>query len=136
MSCFRTQNTEMNDKVTLCDALKSLGYKPEVNDKKESVRGHGSETYKAEIILKKEDIGDGGDIGFSMGKDGKYNVVGDEYVLRKSDHKLSAITKQVVPAYAVAKAKKIAKNAGMEFIGYRQVTKNGKPVQQLQFRHV
>ena len=134
MSCFRTQTTQMNDATTLCDALKSLGYKPVASDTKQTVRGHGSETFKAEIVLKKEDLADGGDIGFSLGKDGNYSLVGDEYVLRSAKNKLSAVAKQVVPAYAVAKAKKIAKNAGLEFIGFRKVTKNGKPVQQLQFR--
>jgi hypothetical protein len=124
----------MNDQTTICDALKDLGYKPEVHETKAKVRGHGSETNMAEIILKKEDISDGGDIGFAKGKDGNYTLVGDEYVIRKSENKLANVAKVVAVAYATAKAKKIAKVAGYEFLGVRQITKNGKPVQKLQFR--
>ena len=134
MSCFRQQQTDLNDKTCLVDTLKNMGFNPQVNEQKVTVRGHGSETKKAEIILRKEDLKDGGDIGFSLTKDGSYSLVGDEYVLRNSRHKLTAFSKELKVQYADTKVRRLASNANLMFIGVRSIEKDGKQIRQMQFK--
>jgi hypothetical protein len=131
MSFFRTQSVNCNDQALLVKTLEQLGYKPQVNESKVKVRGHGSETRTAEIILRKEDINDGGDIGFSKNKDGNYDMVTDTYVIHNL--KLAKLTEELNMKYSENKAKAIAKKNGWTVVKSQEATVNGKRVQRLQF---
>jgi hypothetical protein len=111
MSSFREQKTEIKDKAALLKTLEELGYTPQDHETKQTVRGHGYESKKAEIILKKEDLKQGGDIGFSKGADGNYQVVTDTYVMRNG-FDLSKFTKEVKAKYAPTYGKMLAKKNG------------------------
>jgi hypothetical protein len=97
------------------EALKKLNYKPVVSETKQQVRGHYNETRKAEIVLKKEDLGQGGDIGFEKGKDGKFSIVTDTYVMR-NNFNLEKFTKEVKQVYAETKIRKTALANGLTFL--------------------
>jgi hypothetical protein len=124
MSNFRQQKTNINDQQSLTDALKTLGYTPQVNKEKVSVRGHGYETKKAEIILRKEDLKNGGDIGFSKSKDGSFEIVTDTYVMRNFN--LDEFTSKVKKQYAEEKIKATAKKHGLVLMGRQVIDKNGQ----------
>lgn len=133
MSCFRATQTQMTDQECIVDALKTMGYDPQVNEEKVKVRGHGSETKKAEIILRKEDLKDGGDIGFNKTADGSYSIVGDSYVLHKNN--MDKLNKTLKVTYAEAKVRKIAKSKNLWFNGFKEYTNSeGMKIRQLQFR--
>lgn len=115
MSSFRSQETSINDQQCLVDTLKTMGFKPEVNEEKKSVRGHGSESRKAEIILKKEDLKEGGDVGFAKGKDGNFSIVTDTYVMRNGFN-LEKFSKTLKQSYAETKIRKVAGTNGLTFL--------------------
>lgn len=128
MSSFRTQETNINDAQCLTDALKAMGYKPEVNKEKVGVRGHGYESRKAEIILKKEDLKEGGDVGFAKGKDGNFSIVTDTYVMRNG-FQLEKFTKEIKQKYAEVKIRKQAATAGLTFLKRVDVGNGGFKMQ-------
>lgn len=130
MSYFREMKTNLKDEACIVDALKQMGYKPEVSETPQTVRGHYNEGRKAEIVLRKEDIKDGGDIGLQKGKDGNYKVIADTYVLHK--FKLDKFSDELTQKYGEVKSVKIAKLRGFTLKG-RSVDKNG--VVKLTFTH-
>lgn len=115
MSSFTQRTTEMNDARCLEDSLKSLGFKPQVSQEKQKVRGHYNETRSAEIILKKEDLKEGGDVGFEKGKDGNFSIVTDTYVMRNGFN-LEKFSKEVKQKYAETKIRKVAQTNGLTFL--------------------
>lgn len=123
MSSFRQQTTEINDAKCLEETLKKMGYKPEVSETKQNVRGHYNESRKAEIILKKEDLKEGGDVGFAKDSKGNFSIVTDTYVMRNGFN-LEKFTKEVKQEYARTKVRKTASVAGLTFIGETK-TKDG-----------
>lgn len=132
MSHFVQSKTCINDAEVLAKTLKDMGYNPSVNQTKQKVRGHGSETHKAEIILSKEELKDGGDIGFSLDKDGNYEVVMDTYVMRKVNHK--QLIKDITMKYSENKIRKIARQNSFNMLSNKSVVnKNGQKVTRLQF---
>lgn len=130
MSVQRKQKTDMNDKSSVVQALKDLGYKPVVQDKKK-IRGHADELSDegCEIVLRKEDTVDtkgnkrGADIGFSQQADGSFTVITDTWV--NKDINIEEFSKTVKVAYVKAHGRKIAKKNNLVFKGERTLA-NGK----------
>ena len=131
MSFFRKQTTSINNQTTLIKTLKAMGYNPVEHEEKVPVRGHGSETRKAEVILRKEDMGDGGDIGFTKDKDGNFEMVTDTYVMKKINQ--ADFIKKLNVEYGIIRAKDIAKQRGYQLLTSKAVTKDGVTKQVMTF---
>lgn len=121
MSYTTVQPTNMNNRDLLVDGLKSLGYKPEVDEAGRKIRGDRTETSRqyCQVILEKETTGLKADIGFSQAGSGMFDVVTDTFVNNSSVLKLPDFVSKVKVAYQKAFAKQKARKAGATFLGER-----------------
>lgn len=120
----------------MIEALKELGYQPQVNEKAQKLEGyHGDKREEtAEIIIPRRQVGGvSNDVGFKKNADGTYTAIisdydkGTNFNLKKQN--------ALKQAYAEKVSMKQAKANGLKFVGKKTVTdtKTGKPVQRLQF---
>jgi len=117
MSAFVTIKTEFEDPACVVEALKELGYEPEVHEEPQALEGyHGdARAQRAEIIVRRSQIGgSSNDFGFYKDGDGKYQLwlsqFDQSFVPRK--HKLQGVqglTNKLAQSYAVHKVTKTAR---------------------------
>lgn len=135
MSSYNEIQTEYSDQQCLVDALKELGYQPQVSEKAQHLEGyHGDQrSQTAEIIIPRRQVGGASnDVGFKRNADGKFTAIISDYD-RGSNFgvKKQAELKKL---YAEKMAIKQGKANGLKFMGKKQTSdKNGKPVTRLQF---
>lgn len=124
MSVTRSFTTSMNNPEILSEALKKLGYKPEVLKEGKKIRGHAGEMSRqlCTVILKKEDTRRGADIGFSQAGAGNFEMVTDTYV--NNDIRPDKFNAQIQVEYSKIQARRIAAKAGATFMG--ETNRNGK----------
>lgn len=133
MSAFTEQETQINDVDVLKESLKEVGVK-EVQHHQTAVplegyRGDKRED-KAEVVIPRRAVGSmSNDIGFKKQSDGTYTAIISQYDKGRYNEKWMTGLKKV---YAEKKAKKIAKTAGLAFIG-KKVNEDGSF--KLQFVH-
>jgi hypothetical protein len=122
MSYTKTQQTQMTDQSTLCEALKNLGHKATVQEPG-TIRGHYNErsSQKCDVVLRKEDTKRQADIGFTKSKDGSYTLVTDTYVNRDLEgKKMTEFVEGLFVEYNKVKVRKVAKSVGATFLGERK----------------
>ncbi len=136
MSAYNEIETQFSDQDCLVEALKEMGYQPQVSEKPQQLEGyHGDKReQRAEIILPRRQVGGASnDVGFKKNPDGTFTAIISDY--DKSTNFNLKKQKELKAKYAEKVAMKQAKKNGLKFIGKKQVTdqKTGKPVQRLQF---
>ncbi|MEB3329132.1 MAG: DUF1257 domain-containing protein [Candidatus Sericytochromatia bacterium] len=95
MSHFTRVKTRMTDANVLCEALRDLGYKPELGG---AVRGYAGQAAAAEMVL---NPGGAYDIGFARAADGTLNVVADWWgVSQETGMREDAFLPPVLQRYA------------------------------------
>lgn len=135
MSSYNEIETQFSDQGCLVEALKELGYQPQVTEKPANLEGyHGDKrTQTAEIIIPRRQVGGASnDVGFKKNADGTFTAIISDYD-RSSNFgvKKQAELKKV---YAEKMAIKQAKANGLKFVGKKQTTnKEGNPITRLQF---
>jgi hypothetical protein len=125
-----------SDQQCLVEALKEMGYHPQVSEKPQHLEGyHGDKrTQTAEIIIPRKQVGGASnDVGFKRNADGTFTAIISDY--DKSSNFNMAKQKELKRLYTEKHAMKQAKANGLKFVGKKTVTdqKTGKPVQRLQF---
>ncbi len=136
MSAYNEIETQFSDEGCLVEALKEMGYQPQVNTKAQKLEGyHGDKREQtAEIIIPRRQVGGASnDVGFKKNADGTYTAIisdfdgGGNFGKKKQQ--------QLKQLYAEKMAIKQAKANGLKFLGKKQVTdtKTNKPVTRLQF---
>ena len=118
------------------EALKEMGYNPQVSEKPQNLEGYQGDTRKqtAEIVLPRRQVGGASnDVGFKRQANGTYTLIVSDYDSGSCFGKKKQ--SQLKQLYAEKKSIKEAKKAGLKFVGKKQVTdqKTGRPVQRLQF---
>lgn len=135
MSAYNEIQTQFSDQGCLVEALKEMGYHPQVNEKAQNLEGfHGDKRQQtAEIIIPRKQVGGASnDVGFKKNADGTYTAIISDYDKgscfgKKKQDQLKAL-------YAEKHAIKQAKANGLKFMGKKQITdKQGKPATRLQF---
>lgn len=135
MSAYNEIDTIYSDGDCLVEALKELGYQPQVNEKAQQLEGYHGDKRKetAEIIIPRKQVGGASnDVGFKKNADGTYTAIVSDYdggstFTKAKQTKLKAL-------YAEKVSMKQAKKNGLKFMGKKTVTdKSGKTVTRLQF---
>jgi hypothetical protein len=136
MSAYNEIETQYSDQGCLIEALKEMGYQPQVSEKPQHLEGyHGDQRQQtAEIIIPRRQVGGASnDVGFKKKADGTYTAIISDYD-RSSNFGVKK-QQELKRLYAEKMAVKQAKANGLKFTGKKQVTdaKTGKPVTRLQF---
>lgn len=136
MSAYNEIETQFSDQDCLVDALKEMGYQPQVSEKPQNLEGYTGDTRKqtAEIILPRRQVGGASnDVGFKKNADGTFTAIVSDYD-RGGNFGLKKQA-QLKRLYAEKMAVKQAKKNGLKFMGKKEITdtKTGKPVTRLQF---
>ena len=135
MSEYNEIQTEYADQDCLVDALKDMGFQPQVSEKAQNLEGyHGDKrTQTAEIIIPRRQVGGASnDVGFKKDANGKFTAIISDY--DKGGNFGTKKQQQLKQLYAEKVAMKQAKKNGLKFMGKKQTTdKAGKPVTRLQF---
>lgn len=125
-----------SDKDCLVEALKELGYQPQVSEKPQNLEGYQGDAraQKAEIIIPRRQVGGASnDVGFKKNEDGTYTALISDY--DKGSNFGVKKQQELKRLYVEKHAMKQAKANGLKFVGKKTVNdaKTGKPVQRLQF---
>jgi len=136
VSSYNEIQTIYSDQQCLIEAIKELGYQPQVNEKPQHLEGyHGDERQQtAEIIIPRKQVGGASnDVGFKRNADGTFTAIISDY--DKSATFNAKKQQQLKVAYTEKVAMKQAKGNGLKFVGKKTVTdpKTNKPVTRLQF---
>jgi len=135
MSSYNEIETSFSDQGCLVDALKEMGYQPQVNEKAQQLEGyHGDKrTQTAEVIIPRKQVGGASnDVGFKKNADGTYTAIISDY----DKGSTFGVRKQaeLKKLYAEKMSMKQAKANGLKFVGKKATTdKKGNPVTRLQF---
>ena len=136
MSSYNEIQTTFSDQGCLVEALKEMGYQPQVSEKPQHLEGYrGDErTQKAEIIIPRKQVGGASnDVGFKRNENGTFTAIVSDY--DKGSCFGTKKQKELKALYAEKHSMKLAKANGLKFVGKKtSVDKNtGKPVTRLQF---
>lgn len=137
MSAYNEIETQYSDQDCLVEALKEMGYQPQVSAKPQHLEGYQADEREqtAEIIIPRRQVGGASnDVGFKKNANGTYTAIISDYDSGNNFGKKKQQTLKKL--YAEKMAVKQAKKNGLKFIGRKQVTdqKTGKPVTRLQFQ--
>lgn len=135
MSKYNEISTQFSDQQCLVEALKELGYQPQVSEKPQHLQGYQNDSREqtAEIIIPRKQVGGASnDVGFKKSADGTYTAIISDYD-KGSNFNLKK-QQELKKLYAEKHAIKQGKSNGLKFMGKKQVTnKEGKQVTRLQF---
>lgn len=135
MSAYNEIETEYTDQDCLVEALKEMGYQPQVSEKPQHLEGyHGDQRQQtAEIIIPRKQVGGASnDVGFKRNADGKFTAIVSDYD-RSSNFNVKK-QEQLKKLYTEKKVMKQAKTAGLKFVSKKPAQdKSGNPVTRLQF---
>ena len=119
MSQFCEVETEYNDPECIIEALKELGYEPEVHDVAVPLHGYKGDKRKqtAEIVIPRKQMGSASnDLGFQRQADGKYKLIISEYDIRQKRFD----EKKMKQEYAAKKIYKTARTRGFRVVSERR----------------
>lgn len=135
MSAYNEIETTYSDQACLVEALKEMGYHPQVSETPQNLEGyHGDKrTQTAEIIIPRKQVGGASnDVGFKRNADGTFTAIVSDY--DKSSNFNAKKQAELKKLYTEKVAMKQAKANGLKFVSKKQTTnKEGAPVTRLQF---
>lgn len=125
MSKYSESTTEFKDAELLCEALRELGYTPQLHQTAQHLTGYQGDqrAETAEIIIPRAQVGNSAnDVGFKRNANGTYGAIISEY--DGSVNCTPAWQKRLKSTYAEKAVMRQAKRGGLKFAG--KETKNGK----------
>ncbi len=134
MSKYKAIQTEWNSQESLVQALKDLGYHPEVHQEAAHLFGYTGDRRQdtAHVIVRRAEIsGSANDLGFVKLPSGKMGVIISDWDSASQEKGRGAyIVQQLKQAYAVADLTRRAKQQGLSVV--KKVNKQGKMMITLQ----
>jgi len=122
MSAFRNYETQFRDQQCLVDALKELGYAPEVHEKPVHLFGyHGDKREQtAEVVIRRNQVGSASnDVGYKRNDDGSFSAIISDYDNGCTFNKTKQ--KSLARIYAEKQTMTLANANGMRFISKERV---------------
>src|SRR5271170_265153 len=123
MSAYNEIETQFSDQGCLVEALKEMGYQPQVSEKPQNLEGyHGDRRQQtAEIVIPRRQVGGASnDVGFKKNADGTFTAIISDY--DKSTHFGLKKQTELKAKYAEKMSMKQAKANGLKFVGKKTTT--------------
>lgn len=127
MSKYAEVETQYKDAELLCEALREMGYKPELHATAQHLTGYQGDKREetAEIIIPRSQVGNAAnDVGFKKNANGTYGAIISQY--DAGANCTPAWQKRLKSTYAEKAVMKQAKRGGLKFAG--KTTVKGKVV--------